>query len=107
MLLSYLRSARGQGMTEQELLTAVTGLADDLMVYWWRDQHSLTNKPGFPDLLLIGRSVLWVELKSQYSQLSSQQVAMKYRLIAAGAQYVVWRPSDLDSIAEVLRGLAA
>jgi hypothetical protein len=97
VLLSYLRSARGQGMTEQELLAAVIHLADDIGLYWWRDQHSLTNKPGFPDLLLIGQSVLWVELKSQYGQLSSQQVAFKYRLIAAGASYACWRPSDYES----------
>ncbi len=61
---------------------------------------------GFPDLVLVGHGVWFVEVKSERGQLSSPQTAWLMRLEGAGAQVRVWRPAQwLDgTIERELRG---
>lgn len=68
------------------------------------------TSPGFPDLCMIspGGNLAFAELKSQWGELSGQQADWRWRLLAGGHQYHLWRPSDLDngSISRALTILA-
>jgi len=46
---------------------------------------------------------MWAELKSERGKLTGRQAEVIDLLRDCGALVCVWRPSDLDTIAEVLR----
>jgi len=50
---------------------------------------------GWPDLVIIGTAVLFVELKKEGEGLSPDQRDVRHRLIAAGQQFRLWQPKDL------------
>lgn len=53
---------------------------------------------GMPDLVIVGRGVLWAEVKPHRgSTLRSRQTTWKHRLLAAAQRYVIWTQADLDS----------
>lgn len=59
-----------------------------------------------PDLLLVGHtSILFVELKDDYGNLTSNQTEWRYRILACGAYWAVWRPKDLDHAEAVVKNL--
>lgn len=60
---------------------------------------------GFPDLVLVHparKLVLFREIKSERGRLSSAQVGWRNDLVAAGADYAIWRPSDWFRIVDQL-----
>lgn len=59
----------------------------------WRTPVSGDGK-GFPDLVLVGSRVLWRELKSDRGRLDADQLRWRDVLLAAGADWDVWRPAD-------------
>ena len=96
-------------MTEQHLLGAVLELARILGVLAHHEPDSRRSDPGFPDLVLAGkRGVVFAELKTEDGQLSRAQTSWRWRLIASGASWFLWRPANLESgeILEVLRAIA-
>lgn len=53
---------------------------------------------GLPDLIVCAPyGLLLAELKTDYGVLSSAQVTWKHTLLAAGAQWRLWRPQELHS----------
>jgi hypothetical protein len=92
-------------VTETELLIAVTsgtktkpGLCTLLGVRYYHPYDSRRSVPGFPDLVLVGRSGLaFRELKSQTGTVSPDQRQWGYALRCAGHSWDVWRPRDLWS----------
>jgi hypothetical protein len=52
---------------------------------------------GWPDWTIIGTRVLWRELKTGDGQLTTEQRRVGWLLIAAGAEWAIWRPEDLTS----------
>lgn len=64
----------------------------------------IQGTPGFPDLVLVrfGDPVLFVELKSATGRLSDDQRRWQERLVAAGAEYRLWRPCDWDEVRRTL-----
>lgn len=54
-------------------------------------------RAGLPDWIIVGRSVLWRELKSEYGTVSRDQRHIGYVLQAAGQDWDIWRPRDLAS----------
>lgn len=53
--------------------------------------------PGLPDWIIIGRGVLWRELKDAYKGPTREQRHLGYVLQAAGQDWDIWRPRDLAS----------
>lgn len=61
---------------------------------------------GWPDLFMIrtrDRRVLAAELKAQAGYASPEQTHVLAQLEAAGIETHVWRPRDIEQVAEVLR----
>jgi len=101
-------------LTEAQFQKQVTDLAARLGWSWlhiermgndqgrWRTPVSGPLGTGWPDLVLIRRgSLIFAELKAQRGQMSPAQRIVMMELVRV-APYYVWRPSDFNSILEVL-----
>ena len=79
-------------MTETELMARVVDACHqlDLKVYYVPD--SRRGYPGFPDLMILGRKMLFRELKSQTGRLTPAQAEWLAGLRRAGCDANVWRP---------------
>jgi len=60
---------------------------------------------GWPDLVILGRRVLFRELKTEYGVVSAEQYEIGAKLLWAGQSWAIWRPHDLRS-GRILRQLA-
>ena len=101
-------------ITETQFQAQVIELA---RILGWRSVHfrpALTARgwrtpvqgdgAGFPDTLLVRRDrIVAAELKSAAGKPSTEQLAWLEALAAAGCETFLWRPTDFDQIAEVLR----
>lgn len=92
-------------ITESELQGFVTTLA---RLHGWLAYHthdSRRSEAGFPDLTLVrdGR-IIFAELKSEKGRITpAQQKWLDWLGRSSAVDVYVWRPSDLDTIDEVLR----
>lgn len=66
-------------------------------LYGYHTADSRRSAKGFPDWVIVGKRVLWRELKSAYGMPTAEQRQVGYLLQAAGADWDVWRPLDLVS----------
>jgi hypothetical protein len=55
------------------------------------------SQAGFPDLVIVGRWVLWRELKIPPDTVTSEQRLLGYKLQAAGEDWGIWTPAEFDS----------
>jgi hypothetical protein len=95
-------------VTESELQAEVCRLCRKYEVLYFHSTDSRWDiGPGFPDLVLVKSSVLWVELKSSTGTLKPEQRIWRYALEDARQQYRLWRPGDLtnETIEETLSTL--
>lgn len=100
---------QARAMTEDQLQAAVVGMADALGVLAWHDTDSRRNRPGLPDLVLVGRRVAFIELKRQGGRVSPEQHRWLTALARAeGVSAAVWRPMQLldGTVERVLRDLS-
>jgi len=61
--------------------------------------------PGMPDLLFIsqfGHGMFWAELKAQGGRLTESQRARIDQMRVNGAEVHIWKPSDMQTIADRL-----
>jgi len=91
-------------MRERELQAAIVELAQALgykVAHFramagsdgrWRTPVA-ADGAGFPDLVLVGAQVLFVEVKAAKGRLSPAQVEWKLALIEGEALWFVWRPA--------------
>jgi hypothetical protein len=107
---------RDREMTEEAFMLQVTGMAEILGWSWahfrpartahgWRTPVSGPIGAGFPDLVLVrarDRRIVFAELKRETGKPDPAQ-AHALDLLGECAEAYVWRPSDFDRIAEVLR----
>lgn len=87
-------------MTERELQEHVRTICAQLGLYHYHTHDSRRSQRGFPDSFIMHRRsgrILFAELKTQTGQLSSEQKAVSYSLIAGGHDWRLWRPAELTS----------
>jgi hypothetical protein len=94
-----------RAITERDLTTYVRDLATLL---GWRRYHTWLSKhspAGFPDEVLVRRGrLVFAELKSEKAKLKPEQQAWLNDLrLVPGIEVYIWRPSDMQAIAELLR----
>lgn len=80
-------------LSEREWQTQVVQLAK--LMGWKRIYHTY--------LVMARERLIFVELKSMAGKLSASQQEWLDALHTAGAETHVWRPSDLEQVADVLR----
>jgi len=73
------------------------------MYFSWTSIHS---PRGFPDLVLANpeqKRVIFAELKTEKGKVTPYQQEWLDTLDGAGAEVYVWRPGDIERIADILR----
>ncbi len=88
---------------DYQLFNSKKGLAP--MLGWRLCYHTLRSKgsqSGFPDRVLVRERVIFAELKREKGIVSANQTEWLNGLALAGAEVYLWRPSDLDEIAQIL-----
>src|SRR5437763_8067393 len=81
-------------LPERELQQLVADLCGWLGLLHVHVHYSVGMVKGWPDSVIVGKRVLYRELKSEYGRLSAEQRDVGDRLRAAGADWAVWRPRD-------------
>lgn len=84
-------------MSEAELERELRALLEERDLYGFHPRVSKGSAPGWPDWVVVGRRVLYRELKSSGGQLTPEQRRVGWLLRAAGQDWDVWRPRDLHS----------
>lgn len=117
-----LLAIRDEALSENAFLTQVTELAELMGWRWahfrpartahgWRTPASGPLGKGWPDLVLVrdrdGR-MIFAELKAEAGRIADEQSAVLDYLRRVSRLHgwlgvYVWRPSDFDSIVDVLR----
>ena len=90
-------------MKEAEFQSKVIALAKSLGYKVYHTADSRGSEPGFPDLVLAGKYVLFVELKTDKGRLSKEQEKwLDVLSLAEGVYASVWRPKDWTEIQKIL-----
>jgi hypothetical protein len=80
---------------------------DVAKLFRWTVYHPMLSKwseRGFPDLTMVrGSRLIFAELKRENGKVSEHQERWLGLLKGARQEVYLWRPSDIDTIAEVLR----
>jgi hypothetical protein len=91
-------------ITEAEFQRQVIDLAH---IYHWLVYHPMLSKwseRGWPDLSMVrGDRMIFAELKREKGVLTKDQVKWLVLLEHTCAEVYVWRPSNIEQIAEVLK----
>lgn len=93
-----------KGISESDFQAEVIRMAGQAGFAVYHTYDSRRSQPGFPDLVLVGNRVIFAELKAAGGQLMPSQKAWRDNLLAAGAEWYLWRPSDMDAIPSILGG---
>ena len=96
------------GQTESQFQSAIIELAE---IHHWKIYHVSNvrrrlrshSSEGFPDLVLVKNRVIYAELKKETETPSEEQESWLEALVRANQIAYVWRPSDWDFIAEILK----
>jgi hypothetical protein len=90
-------------MSEAQWQAAVLDLAHALKWEHYHTHDSRRSPSGFPDLVLVRDRVIFAELKSERGDLVGTQYEWLMRLVHAGMEAYVWRPSDWPEVERILR----
>lgn len=93
-------------MNEAAFQKRVTDFCDWLKLRWHHETDSRRSRPGFPDLVIVGNRVIFVELKAEKGRVSVEQAEWINSLRLAGVEAYIWRPSDWPEIQQRLTLLA-
>lgn len=82
-------------LTERMLQDNITALCRWLGLLCYHTHHSMHSAAGFPDLVIVGRSVIFAELKSTTGELTKAQTAWAEAIDEAdNGRHFIWRPAD-------------
>lgn len=97
-------SSRVPPESEAQFMQVVVDLARSLRWLVYHTADSRRSAAGFPDLIMVRHDrIIASEIKRQDGRLTSGQNLWLAGLDAAGVEVYVWRPSDKQRIAEILR----
>lgn len=85
-------------MSEADLQRLVLELCKRLDLPAYHTYDSRRCEPGFPDLVIVGRTILYRELKSATGTVTAEQRFWQSRIKAAGGDWDLWRPADWRSM---------
>lgn len=91
------RQQTARAMRERDFGHQVEALASTLGLLYFHTFRSEHSAPGFPDYVIVGKKVLYRELKRTTGRVTPAQQHWLDRLAAAGQNATVWRPEDLLS----------
>lgn len=92
-----------RAMSESDLLSNVTTLARRMGLLVHHETDSRKSPRGFLDLVVVGKRVVFIELKTETGRLRPEQETWLTRLTRAGQDARVIRPRDwLDGTVERL-----
>lgn len=91
------RGIIAHAMTEAELAEHIRELCKGYGLWSYHTHDSRRSNPGWPDLVVVGQGVIYRELKRERGTVSKAQWDVGYRLLKAGQDWKIWRPSDLLS----------
>ena len=90
--------------TEAQFLNQVRSLARILGWFTYHPQLSKWSERGFPDITMVrGNRLVFAELKNEKGKTTVFQDEWLERLGQTGVEVYLWRPADLEAIAEILR----
>lgn len=94
-------------ITEKVFTQQIADLSKMLGYKYYHPWLSIHSPRGFPDICLVkGERLIFAELKREQGELSPHQVEWLEVLKATGkAEVYVWRPSQLEEIVNILRGI--
>ena len=82
-------------MSEEELMTRVKRLCQDLKLLAYHTHDSRKSPPGYPDWHIVGRGKsIFRECKTEMGRTAKEQDEWMSRLRQAGHDVDVWRPRD-------------
>ena len=90
-------------ITEKQFEAQVRQMAK---MFGWLYYHTFLSKwssAGFPDCVFVRERVIYAELKSETGQPTPEQYEWLEALADAGQEVYLWRPSDFDEVARILR----
>lgn len=93
-----------KAVSEAEFQRQVCQLASLYGFRWYHTHDSRRSPAGFPDLVLVhpARGVVYAELKSEKGVIRPEQAEWHELLTKAGQRVYVWRPHQLQEIANIL-----
>jgi len=94
--------------SEEEFLQVVKDLAQAFNWKIYHTRDSRRSDPGFPDLAMVRAQpaparILFAELKTAKGKLTKAQDEWLEELRAGCKEVYLWRPDDIQEIAEILR----
>lgn len=96
-------AAERSNMSEGVWQAQVVRVAQALGYYVYHPKLSRWSEQGWPDLSLLGRRALWLELKTDSGQLTERQVEVIMRMQDCGLEVHVLRPwHGLQAVADLL-----
>lgn len=90
-------------VSEKEFQARVIAEAESKGWLCYHTHDSRRSQPGFTDLVLVRDRVIFAELKTESGALSKAQKEWRDALLRAGADWFCWRPSDWNTLVEVLK----
>lgn len=83
-----------QAQAHRQLLDRIINRCDQLGLMVYHNPESIRAQPGFPDLVIVGRRILYREVKTGSGRLSPTQTTWRYKILAAGGDWRLWMPGD-------------
>ena len=91
-----------RSISEKDFSQQIYNLATWLKWKVYRTWKSIHSPSGFPDLVLVRERIVFAELKSEGSKLTSPQLEWVLALDAAGGEAYAWWPHSWEEIIKIL-----
>jgi hypothetical protein len=87
---------KAEPMTHAQLVIAIRLLCKDLGLWCWI-ADGVRSTAGCTDLIVLGRGLMFIEVKSDDGRRTKPQVDCAASVAVGGYMYRLYRPADYDS----------